>query len=272
MTYSTLMVHLDGSRTNGQVLDTAASLATQYDAKVIGIAACQPAQLGAPSGYLDGAFAVEERDIVTEELARLHAEFHAHKGLQSHRLEWRSIPVFANIAHAVADQARCADLVITGIGSTPSHPATHADTGELILRAGRPVLVVPDAHVTSDYATVTVAWTDTRECRRVISDALPMLHRATRVILLEASADPLAARDDLDDVAGWLRGHGIEADRITSIRKRSDAETLTSIADDHEADLMVAGAYGHSRIREWAFGGVTRDLLLHERRCTLFSH
>lgn len=272
VTYSTLMVHLDGARSNAAVLDATATLAQQYHSRVIGIAACMPVQLGTCDGYMDGALAVVERDIVTDELARAKVEFHAHAGLRSHVLEWRSIPTLENIAHVVAEDACCADLVITSIGPAPGDRSTHADTGDLVLRAGRPVLVVPDANVTADFRNVVVAWTDTRECRRAIMDALPMLHGADRVTLVKAGNDPVAARGGLEDIAGWLDRHGIGTDRVVSRIRGSAAETLAGIATDVEADLVVAGAYGHSRIREWAFGGVTRDLLLHERRCTLLSH
>jgi nucleotide-binding universal stress UspA family protein len=272
VTYSTLMVHLDGGQANTAVLDAAAALACQYDAKVIGIAACQPVQFGACDGYMAGELAAIERDIVTDELAHTKVEFYAHARLRARILEWRSIPTLMNVAATVAQEARCADLVITSVGPAPGDLSTHADTGDLILRAGRPVLVVPQAKVTTDFRNIVVAWTDTRECRRAVMDALPMLRRADRVTLVEASNDTVAAGGGIDDIAVWLDRHGIAADRIISRAKGSTTETLAAITNDVEADLVVAGAYGHSHFREWAFGGVTRDLLLHERRCTLLSH
>ena len=171
MTYSTLMVHLDGGRPNAALLDVAATLADQYRAAVIGIAACQPVQIGTCDGYLGGEYAVIERDIVADEFARAKTEFHAHERLAHHTLEWRSIPTLANLAHVVAENARAADLVITSAGPGYADLATHADTGDLILRAGRPVLVVPDGAATATFSTIMVAWTDTRECRRAIGDA-----------------------------------------------------------------------------------------------------
>lgn len=272
MTYSTLMVHLDSMGSNAHVLDAAATLANQYDAKVIGIAVCQPLQLGAGDGYMDGELAVIERDIVTDELSRAKIEFHSHVGLRSHVLEWRSLPTLENVAHVVAEQTRCADLVITGIGPIPGNISAHADTGDLILNAGRPVLVVPDANVTADFRNVVVAWTETRECRRAIMDALPLLHRADRVTVVETSHDPVGASEGIRDIVDWLKRHDVGSDRINSRNRASTAETLAAIATEVEADLVVAGAYGHSRIREWAFGGVTRDFLLHAGRCTLLSH
>lgn len=271
MSYSTLMVHLDGGGSNAARLDVTAALATQYGAKVIGIAACEPIQF-AGDPYMNGEIAVIERDIVTDELARASVEFHAHPALKPHVLEWHSIPTLETIAHLVAERARCADLVITGVEPAAGNLSTHADTADLILRAGRPVLVVPDATVTSLFKTIVVAWADTRECRRAIVDALPMLRRAERVIIVEVSNDPAAARAPVEDVVAWLGRHGISGDRVISRAKGSRSDTLAAIADQEQADLMVAGAYGHSRIREWTFGGMTRDLLLHERRCTLLAH
>lgn len=272
MSYATIMVHLDGGRPNGALLDITAAVARRQGAAVIGIAACQPVQLGAPSGYLDGEFAVIARDVAAEELARLAHEFHAHAGLAGLTREWRGLPTFANVAHAVADQARCADLIITGIGHVPSDVATHADTGALVIHAGRPVLVVPENSTTADFATVMIAWRNSRECRRAVADALPILHDATRVVLVTASDEPGAARHDLADVAAWLARHGIDADRVTTRPSGSDADSLAVMADEQGADLIVAGAYGHGRIREWVFGGVTGDLLLQARRCTMLAH
>ncbi|MGU3390798.1 universal stress protein [Sphingomonas sp. M1A8_2b] len=272
MSYSTVLVHLDGARPNATLLDVATAVAQRYDAKVIGVAACQPVKVGACDGYLDGALAVAMRDLVTEELARAKTEVHAHPGIRSHILEWRSISTLDTIAHIVASLARCTDLIITSVGPVHHDPTTYADTGDLVLHAGRPVLVVPSTNATADFRNVLVAWTDTRECRRAIVGALPMLHDADRVTLVEASYDPIGARRGIDDIAAWLDRHGIGADQVNTRVDGSPTSTLATIADEIEADLIVAGAYGHSRIHEWAFGGMTRDLLLHEHRCTLLSH
>ena len=272
MTYSTLMVHLDGARPNAFVLDVAAKLAERHHAKMIGIAACCPAVLGGNDPFMDGRLAVIERDIVTDELARAKVEFRGHIALRPHVLEWRSIPTLENVTDTICEQARCADLLITCANPLSGDLLTHADTGALILKAGRPVLVVPDANVTADFRNVVIAWNDTRGCRRAIVDALPILLLANRVTLVAASSDPGAAHSGIEDVGQWLDRHGISSDRIISRAAGSASRTLNAVAAEVEADLVVAGAYGHSRIREWAFGGVTRDLLLQEGRCTFLSH
>ena len=272
MTYSTLLVHLDGARPNTTLLDVTATLAARFDAKVVGVAACQPVQIGSCDGYMDGALAVAVRDIVSGELAKAKSEFHAHSRLRPYIVDWRSIATLDTVAHTVSALARSADLIVTSAGPAVGDPMTRADTGDLVLNAGRPVLVVPETKATAEFRNVVVGWTDTRECRRAIADALPFLHHAERVTLVEASYDPVAANRGIDDVTAWLDRHGIGADRINARVKGSPTSTLQAIADEVEADLIVAGAYGHSRIREWAFGGVTRNLLLHDHRCTLLSH
>jgi nucleotide-binding universal stress UspA family protein len=84
--------------------------------------------------------------------------------------------------------------------------------------------------------------------------------------------DRAEARVRLDDVVGWLRRHGIAADAIVARSTGNDTETLTAVAKEQGADVIVAGAYGHSRLREWVLGGVTRDLLLRANSCSLVSH
>ena len=78
----------------------------------------------------------------------------------------------------------------------------------LILLAGRPVLIVPDANATADFRNIVVAWKDTREWRRVIMDALPILHRVERVTVVEVSQDPIAACDGIRDIVAWLKRGG----------------------------------------------------------------
>jgi len=273
VTYSTLLVHLDGGQTNEPVLAIAASLAAQYKARVIGIAACQPMQIGIADGDFTGGLAVLERDIVDGELKRAEAEFQTCAEIQPFVLEWRSSETLSPVSHVVADEARCADLVITSLCSGAARNAlTHADTGELIIRAGRPVLVVPDKPATGSFQTVVIAWADTRECRRAVVDALPILTRAERVVIVEVTPTLTEARSQTRDVVAWLSRHAISADQIVAHAKGNHAASLALIARDHGADLIVAGAYGHNRLREWAFGGVTRDLLLRLNICALLSH
>ena len=91
-------------------------------------------------------------------------------------------------------------------------------------------------------------------------------------VLRNEYRDLAEARADVADVVGWLKTHSVKAEPLAVAAKGDDAAQLSAIAQDHNADLVVAGAYGHSRLREWVLGGVTRDLLLHAGRCSLLSH
>jgi nucleotide-binding universal stress UspA family protein len=105
-------------------------------------------------------------------------------------------------------------------------------------------------------------------------DALPLLKHAQRVTVVEVArkGDTDNAVDRTADVAAWLDRHGIRAETLVRASAGPDVECLQKILDERNCDFLVAGAYSHSRIGEWAFGGVTTDLLLHPHRCTLVSH
>lgn len=273
MSYSTLLVHLDARGPNTHVLTVAAHVAQQHHAKIIGMAACQPKRTGTLDGDFIGQFMGLEHEIAEEELKVAEAEFRDFGPIQAFVLDWRAAASMEPIAQAVADEARSADLVIASVRSGPeSNASRHADVGELILRAGRPVLVVPESSVTSRFATVMVAWAETRECRRAISDAIPLLKSAERVVLVQIASVPGDARGRSQDVLAWLARHGVNADQVIRQSTGDDAEGVAAVAVELGADLIVAGAYGHNRLREWMFGGVTRDLLLRDDRCALLSH
>ena len=291
MTYATLMVHLQVGQPNGPVLLAAAGLAERFGAGVIGVVACQPMQLVYGDGYIAGDAFEQDREEKDREVAAAEAAFRTAFRDRSNILEWRSTVTLASSSTWVADQARCADLIVTGVAAADFFdPSRRVDTGELLMQAGRPVLVVPagapnnvpagapdNVPAGADTPTLDhamIAWKDTRETRRAVLDALPLLQRFTRVSVVEAAAkdDMAGARQHVADVVAWLGRHGIAADSKAVHRTGDDAAQLDGLAQERGADLVVAGAYGHSRVREWALGGVTRSLLLHSHRCSLLSH
>jgi nucleotide-binding universal stress UspA family protein len=155
----------------------------------------------------------------------------------------------------------------------PLDATRQVDHQDLVMRAGRPVLIVPPPAAGTRFERVLVGWKETAEARRAIVDALPFLTRAAHVTIAEiAPKEELAeVRTRLADVVGWLGHHGIEARAIAVAAAGAHAQGLAAIADEQKADLIVVGAYGHSRSREWVLGGVTSDLLLRADRCSLLS-
>jgi nucleotide-binding universal stress UspA family protein len=270
-----LMVHLELGRSNANLLRIAADLAERFDAAVIGVAACQPIQMVYGDGFVSGEMIEQERAEVALEMKKAEAEFRSALSARAAKLTWRSTEVFAPLADYLAREARCADLVVTGVATGDLFDASRAvNTGALVMQVGRPVLIVPAAVTELKLGRVLVGWKDTRETRRAVADALPLLAQATHVAVAEiAIEDEMAeARARVADVAGWLLRHGINAEPVVARATQDDATRLSGLAQEQDADLIVAGAYGHSRLREWALGGVTRDLLLRTDRCSLVSH
>ena len=277
VTYATLLAHLDIGKTNVSVMHVASSLAQQLGANVVGLAASHPVEAVYDNGYM--AYAAPEvltacAEELAVELAKARAEFLNDPALAGRLLEWRASDARTPVARYIANEARCADLIITGIVAFELMDASrHTSIGDLVMRAGRPVLVVPSAGAKAPFERIVVAWKDTSEARRAIKDALPLLRRATDITIAEVVSED--GRDEsvarLGDVVSWLGRHGIKAVPHVAVSAEGHVRRLNTLLDDLEADLVVAGAYGHSRLREWVFGGVT-DSLLHGERCVLLSH
>jgi nucleotide-binding universal stress UspA family protein len=179
----------------------------------------------------------------------------------------------------IAD-ARYADLVIVGQNdpdATTVLPA-RADLPETVaLSTGRAVLVVPHLGVQkAPGGTVMLCWNASRESARAASEALPLLKTAKQVIVLivgpKASADASGAEPGAN-VTAWLSRHGV---KVTVQRDSSaDADAGSAIllrAADHDADLIVMGIYGHSRLREMVLGGASRTLLSGMAVPVLMAH
>ncbi|HEV7156722.1 MAG TPA: universal stress protein [Caulobacteraceae bacterium] len=275
MTYSTLMAHIELNLANERLLGVTAALAERFHCKVIGIAASQPMQLLYGEVQIAGELVQLDRDEIEREITVAEEAFRTALLGKATSLDWRSTVTGFPLADYICHEARAADLIITSPdrGGVPFESTRRTDIGDLVLRCGRPVLIVPHAVTTLDAARVLVAWRETPEARRAIADAMPFLEQAKQVTVVEiAGASELAdAEARTADVAAWLRGHGVVAEHAAIPAQGDIAHQLESIATQRNADLMVAGAYGHARLREWVFGGVTNDLLLRPRRCTLLS-
>ena len=174
------------------------------------------------------------------------------------KVEWRS--AIANPSRFLIEAARAADLIVTGAPEGGSSYRS-VDLGSLLVNAGRPVLLAGRGAERILAAKIVVAWKDKREARRAGADALPLLSQAQEVVV--ATVDPEAdsmTKGSLADVVAFLAHHGVKA-RTEVIAENGEGGKLTDLARSMSADIIVSGAYGHSRLKEWVFGGVTRSLL-----------
>ncbi len=276
MTAPTLMVHLQFGQSNAGLLKIAAALAEQMQAGVVGIAACQSLPLVYSDAYIAEDVLEEDQEEVAREMKLLEAEFREALQGRAVCLEWRSAMSFTPLSTYLACEARCADLVLTCIepkGSAMT-PSRNANISDFVMQVGRPVLIVPAAAQTLSLDRVVIGWKETREARRATLDALPLLQLAEYVTVVEVvpAEEQADARARLDDVCAWLKWHGVEAVPFVSVTTGNDAAQFGAIVEEQAVGLVVAGAYGHSRVREWVLGGVTRELLLRSERCALVSH
>lgn len=274
MAIPTLMVHVDLQGGDDAALRLAGELAGRFGSRIIGVAAGFP---GVPL-HAEGMIATSILEVDDERFRRLIAagedRFRAALASCGAALEWRSAA--ANPALFLAAESRAADLVIAGRVNPAAArlPSLALDIGDAVMGTGRPVLVVPPDRTTLRLDRALVGWKEAPEARRAIAAALPLLKQAREVLIVEIvpeQPDESAGRA-LADVAAWLAGHGIEAETKTELAAGHAGSHLDLIAVQAGADLIVTGAYGRSRLREWAFGGVTRRLLDHASVCTLLMH
>jgi nucleotide-binding universal stress UspA family protein len=260
-----ILVHVEPGDEAQPRLDTAVRLARRLDATLIGIGAEATAPLAV--GDLLGDESPVEHDLATAE-----ACFRAAAACVTN--EWLAIEAYPT--HLIAQLSRSADLILAG-GAPVKGAASYrcAQTAELALRAGRPVLVAPPEGGELRGKAVVVAWKDTREARRAVADALPFLQMAEDVVVQEVCDDDHFGDAQLHTfaVVEHLKRHGVAA-RAKATIASADATglELNKTADSIDADLIVAGAYGHSRLGEWVFGGVTHGLLQAPERFVLLSH
>jgi len=275
MNYKTVMVSLALDRPNNACLAVAGDIAERFEARVVGVAA---SDLRAPLYFAEGVYAQElidrESEAIRKRLSELESEFRSSVQKRAKSVEWRS--ALALPADYVVHQARAADILVAGArAEAVVDVCAAADPSDLLMRAGRPLIVVPSAAEWLDVRSVLVAWKDVKEARRAVFDALPILAAAKTVTIAEIpeqGTDRAAALSHVEDVAAWLRVHGIIASTVVPETTTEITGQLDRIAANVGAGVMIAGAYGHSRFREWILGGVTHHLTTESYRCSLLSH
>ncbi len=270
------MVYLDPFADNAGLLRVAAELADRFDAGVLGVSAGRLVGAGHDVGGLPGGVVDMGRDELDEVLAAAREAALTALQRPGRHVEWRSIVDSGPLEAAVIRQTRSADLVIVAANyrEALAQGTPYLNAGDLVMQSGRPVLIVPPATVQLTARNVLVGWKDTREARRAVADALPLLQAADRTLVVQVAPkqDLAQAREAVVDVVRWLKRHGVTAEGKTVSERGRNAHQLDNIATAEGIDLIVAGAYGHSRLRQWVLGGVTLDLLLYGDRCALVSH
>ena len=171
----------------------------------------------------------------------------------------------------VAEHGRAADLLV--IGRPAAAEGGSLDTIEgALLDSGRPVLIPPEAPFAALPETIVIAWKTAPEAARAVTAAMPLLSTAKQILILTVAEEQGLSDESGARLATNLVRHGLQVSARHLPRDASGAADTLLVAAASEAALVVMGAYGHSRLREWIFGGFTRHVLRGAKVPVLMMH
>lgn len=271
-----ILVHVDGGSHCAARLDAAIALAAAHDAHLTGLYVRSDPQV---PPFVRSQFGPQvlalQNQYADEARAQAEALFKGRMCSAGVAYEWRAVA--GDLYEMVALHARYADVTVLGQPDPQTDDEDHPLPDHLVMDVGRPVLVVPcTGLVASRFACVVVAWNGSREATRAVNDALPILQRAAKVVVL--AVNPGGGIDGHGEVPGadlslHLARHGVavEAQQVQA-EDMNVGQLLLSRCAAEAADLLVMGAYGRSRVRELVLGGATRHVLDHAALPVLMSH
>ena len=268
MSYRSILVHMDPSPDALHRLRLANDLAKRFGAHLIGLSGGEVEAMSVANAAAPAAYLADCETEIRDACASLgDAFFDSTQGTDA---EWRAF------LHTPADllerHARAADLVVIGRAEAGvAGPQFHLSPAEAVMRAGRPVLVVPEDVDSLAAENILVAWKTGREASLAVQLAMPLLKAAKQVTVLGVGSE--TSQGELDDVRDYLKRHGIAAEtHWRGLIGLSIDRAIVEAAGRAHADLIVSGAYGTPRPVEWVFGGATRGLIGKSPFCCLMAH
>lgn len=276
MPYKTILVHVDNGKRCAARLDIACRLARLSDAHLTGLHALTVVRVPAYA-MVEGGVQIREfhERMLSESAAAAEALFKKTvnaAGLT--KVEWRATR--RDAADSVPVHGRYADVIVIGQPNETDGSGVEPDFAErLLLAAGRPVLVIPYAGDFPSVGTrVLVAWNAGREATRALTDAIPVLREAQQVDVIAFNPkDAPHGEVPGADIGLYLARHGIKVNVSQQTAEDVDVgNQLLSRAADLDSDLIVMGAYGHTRMQELILGGATRTVLKSMTVPVLMSH
>lgn len=270
-------VHLTGSTEDEVRIAHAAMLARTFDAHLTGLHVHQLPDVLSITDPSGSSFLQELLKQSIDKALLAGEELRARLAETGIGYELRRLDAYEGEAgRQLASEARQSDLFV---GTRPyGDPNRQQWIEEAVLfESGRPCLFVPPGYGRhAAYANVLIAWKDTREAARAVADAMPFLDKARSVVVAIVNDGPVATEEQADapdeDVGRLLSRHGIKAEVHVIDGWTNVGAALLNEVVRTAADLVVMGAYGHSRYREWLIGGATRDVLSSAAVPVLVAH
>jgi nucleotide-binding universal stress UspA family protein len=259
MTYKEVIVYLDPTSDSDTRLQFAVGLAASHGAKLIGVDTCSDAAF--EGAWRDRAVGLPDQFRAAIDDRGVRGVYRDVDRTEKGGLIYCSHHADLIIAPQPESEAR--ELILAGIPE------------EVLLAAGVPVLTLPHGWRPRPVGeNVVIAWKSTREATRAVHDAMPLLRKAKKVIVFTFAPDSDFFGKEPDLLVNHLREHGVSAKASSwpNTGEVSAVEALFASLDTEDADLIVAGAYGHSRLMEGLFGGVSRDLVRQPSLPILMSH
>jgi nucleotide-binding universal stress UspA family protein len=213
-----------------------------------------------------------------QENSAMRRHFEEATAAKSFSAEWRDADAGSfPVVKVVLEHARASDLVVASQTDDEWPASAWLDVADLVaVESGRPVLFIPNVSQLTYVGTrVLVAWNGSREAARAVFDALPILKHAeaTKVVWIDSEIDAEPQQALGQDICEALLRHGVRCEKtMRTIPQDGVGPTLMAQAQTFGADLLVMGCYGHSRLREFVFGGATRYFLNKMRMPVLMSH
>jgi nucleotide-binding universal stress UspA family protein len=279
MALKNLLVHLDFAKATPRRVECAIELARDCEAHLTGLAvAATPSVPSFVEGQVPVDVMQEARQHLQDRVQELAEEFRKTADAAGINYEVRTETGMEHeVPEIVARHGRYTDMVVLGQVDREDPAAGAASMPEeVILTCGRPVLLIPYIGAKTLGTRAVVAWNASREAARAVNDALPLLERAERVVVM--SVNPKTGsrghgEEPGADIATHLARHGVKVDvqHYNADDIRVSDMLLSRVADDGD-DLIVMGGYGHTRMREMILGGVTREMLRSMTAPVLMSH
>lgn len=274
MAIKDLAVAYNGSDNAKAAFDLAVQMCRKYDATLTGICAVNPVRFeGNVAQWVPEDVIARLKEAEGEVTKSIEASFRAQAaeaGLNG-GTDFMAEEGQANVV--LARHARYFDALLIGQSSKPLDPSRPIRAEDLVLRTGRPLLVVPHGHAVRPFREyAAIAWDGSRAAARALSDAMQILETKKRLDVVSVHSGRGGGAPP-SDVMRHLSRHGIDARHVPLTAARDGVgATILAYCAENGPDILVMGAYGHAKLREDLFGGVTRHVMQHMTVPVLMSH
>jgi nucleotide-binding universal stress UspA family protein len=279
MVYKTILVSLNDVQRAEAMIDAAALIANTCDAHLIGCYVIPAIRIYPEVGFAAPPAVDDTRQqYFKTNISNVKERFETKLRKDGLKGEWRTVnSLYSEIAPSLMKHGCAADLIV--VSQITENPVENIEPGlveTVVMESGRPVLIIPRNGSLAEVKSAVVGFNATRESTRALFDGLPLLRSAGDVRVVWV--DPYKERSVAGEVPGAeaaeaLARHGIRATAEGLAAGGVNAgEALLQHVNDLGAELLVMGAYAHSRMREYIFGGATAHVLAHANVPVLMSH